>query len=251
MSGLLRDLSTSYSSTVQLLTINGETIAIITLFGDNRHQEVTEWHRRVMVEHFRLPVNYIKAPFPACSHGSVMNEVLRLSVDASDAPDYYLWLDNDAIFLRKDAMSLIYSLVCNKITLFGQAWESRHKRGPNGFYEHPYASQAMICFSRKMYNELNRPDMDHWISRSDTAEEMTYEAEQNGYILALAYPSHSVDPNTPLGNGCSQGFSNTYGPAPGWFYHCSQAPNPRHVEVFIDKCKQVLAGAFEPTPSHA
>ena len=230
---------------MNLLTISGETIAIITLYGDNRHQEVTAWHRKVMVDHFQLPVNYVKGNFPYQSHGWHMNQLLAQTVDLADAPTYYLFLDNDAIFLRKDAMNLIYSLVRNKITLFGQAWESRHKKGPNGFYEHPYCSQAMICFSRLMYNNLGRPDMDHWISRSDTAEEMTYEAEKKGYILALAYPSHSVDPNTPLGNGCRQGFGNTYGPTPGWFYHCSQAPNPRHVEVFVEKCKEVLAGKFD------
>ena len=230
---------------MQVLTINGETILIITLFGENRSPEILEWHRRVMVGYHQLPVNYVKGLFPQCSHGWHMNQLIAQTIDQPDAPDYYLFLDNDAIFLRKDATNLIYELVRNKITLFGEAWESRHKKGPNGFYEHPYASQATICFSRKMYNELGRPDMDHWVPRSDTAEEMTYLCEQKGYILALAYPSHSVVADTPLGNGCSQGLGNTYGPAPGWFYHCSQAPNPRHVELFMEKCKEVLSGKFE------
>lgn len=236
-------------SGLQKLSINGESIAIVTIFGDNRNPEVTQWHKVVMADHFGLPVNYVKCPFPARSHGYFMNSVLAQTIDKEGAPDYYLFIENDAIFLRKDAISLIYEIVRNKITIFGQAWESRHKVGPNGHYEHPYAGPATLCFSREMYNALGRPDMDHWIARSDTAEEMTYQAKFKGYIVSLIYPSHSIEANTPLDNGCSQGFSNTYGPLPGWFYHCSQAGNPKHVEVFVGKCKEVLDGNFEPKES--
>lgn len=225
----------------------GDRIAIITLYGDNRHPEVTEWHRRVMVDHFGLPVNYIKCPFPGVSHGACMNHVLNQTVDSSsDAPDIYLWLDNDCIALRRESIERAHDLVIDRITLWGHAWQSNHKTGPNGTISHAYASQACLAFSRDLYNGLGRPTMDHWISRSDTAEELTYTAKAAGCNISLLYPSHSVLRDTSLDNGMEYGMGNTYGPLgrPLW-HHTSQVPNLRHVEVFTETCKMVIADAFE------
>lgn len=231
---------------LQTLQLNGETVAIVTLFGENRHPEVTSWHQRVMTEHYQLPVNYLKCPFPAISHGACMNAVLRQTVDTPDAPTYYLWLDNDCIPLRREAIGLAYQQVLDKVSIWGHGWMSHHKIGPNGTKWHAYASQACLMYSRQVYNALGRPDMDHWSPRSDTSEELTYEAKLRGYNVSLLYPSFSVLADTPLDNGCAYGMGNTYGPLtrPLWC-HVSSAPNPRHVEVFIETCKLVMSDAFE------
>jgi len=162
---------------LQLLSLNGgETIAMITLYGENRHPEVTSWHRRVMVEHFGWPVNYIKCPFPGVSHGAMMNEVLRQTVDGPGAPKYYLWLDNDCVMLRREALGLAYQQVRDRMTVWGHAWQSNHLPGPNGMIPHPYASQACLMLARQMYLDLGRPDMDHHVPHCDTAENLTYTA---------------------------------------------------------------------------
>lgn len=231
---------------LRYLTINGETICIITLYGTNRHAEVTEWHRRVMVEHWGLPVNYVQCPFPGVSHGSCMNQVLAQTLGGLTPPDYYLWCDNDNVMLRREAIVLAYQQARDKVTVWGHLWCSNHKKGPNGTTHHPYASQACLLFSRDLYNRLGRPDMDHWVPRSDTAEELTYAAKAGGYNVSLLYPSFSVQADTPGDNGVFYGMGNTYGPLyrPLW-HHTSYTGNPRHVEVFTETCKMIVAGAFE------
>ncbi len=202
-----------------------ETLLIVTLHGGNRHPEVLYWHRRVMVDHFGLDVNYIQAPFPHVSHGACMNQIMAQTLDLPTPPDYYLFVDNDCVALRRDALNYAYQQVCDRLTMWGHLWCSNHKLGPNGTTHHPYASQACLMFSRQLYLAVGRPDMDHWVSRSDTAEELTYAAKAAGYGVSLLYPSGPLQ-------------------RPLW-HHTSQAPSPRHVEIFIETCKMVLAGAFE------
>lgn len=223
-----------------------ETMMIVTLYGDNRHPEVLDWHRRVMVDHFGLGVNYVRCPFPAVSHGACVNQVIAQTIDLPHAPDYYMLLDMDCIALRREALALAYQQVHDRVTVWGHLWMSNHKVGPNGTKWHPYASQACLMFPRSIFLALGRPDMDHWIPRSDTAEELTYLAKAAGYNLSLLYPSYSVLADTPGDNGIMYGMGNTYGPLtrPLW-HHTSAAPNPRHAEVFVETCKMVLANAFE------
>jgi hypothetical protein len=223
-----------------------ETVLIVTLHGANRTPEVLAWHRRVMVEHFGLVVNYLQCPFPAVSHGACLNQLITQTVDGPAAPDYYLILDMDCVMLRAEAFGLAYQQVKDKVTVWGHSWQSNHKQGPTGLIPHPYASQACLMFHRSIYLALGRPDMDHWVPRSDTAEELTYAAKAAGYNVSLLYPSYSVLKDTPLDNGMGYGMGNTYGPLtrPLW-HHTSAAGNPRHVEVCTETCKLVVAGAFE------
>lgn len=231
-------------SNLQMISINGETILPVTLYGANRSAEVTSWHKKVMVDYLGIPVNYIECPFPSVSHGYCMNEVIRQTIDHPTArPTYYWWLDNDCILLRKGVLEMMYSIVYNKGTIYSQAWQSNHKVGPNGSIPHAYASQACLLFPSSLYDELGRPDMDHWNPRSDTAEELTYSVKLKGFTIALTYPSRSEEADTDLDQGCRYGLGNTYGP--NLSYHCSQANNPRHEELFIAKCKEVLDGRFE------
>ena len=176
-----------------------------------------------------------------------MNEVHRLTLDAPNAPDLYLWLDNDCISLRREAIDLAYQQAKDRMTVWGHSWTSNHKIAPNGTVFHPYASQACLMYARELYNALGRPDMDHNNSRSDTAEEVTFAAKYQGYNVSLLYPSYSVNMDTPLeALGPRYGMGNTYGALnrPLW-HHTSSAPHPRHVEVFTETCKMVLNNAFE------
>jgi len=223
----------------QLYTYKGETFLIIVLHGENRNNEVLQWHYKVMVDHFKLTVNYVVAPFPSVSHGFCMNEIIKSTIDSENAPDYYLFIDNDAIFLKDGCLDFIYDMVKWKNGIWGCAWNSSHKIGPNGTNQHPYASQATLCFSKKFYNKLGRPTCD-WTERSDTSEELTYLTELNGFNLSLMYPSHCVTKTTDLSNGCKYGMGNTYGD--NMFYHVSRADLPESKDLFIEKCKSVIRG---------
>ena len=226
---------------LQIFTKNNETILPIVLFGENRDNEIVKYHKKVMVDFFNIPFNYIQCPFPAASHGYCMNEIINKTID-SIKPDYYWFCDNDSILLKEESIDIMYNFIKNKYTVAGQIWQSNHKKGPNGMISHPYISQAFILFSRILFDKLGRPDCDHWIERSDTAEEITYKAKEHGYIIAGVYPSHSYEANTDLDNGCKYGIGNTYGP--NLMYHASQQNVPRSKDLFINKCMEVLNGKF-------
>ncbi len=228
---------------LQKYYIDGESIAFITLYGENRSSEVTEWHQKVMTEHFSLPINYIKVPFEnGVSHGWAMNEVLKQTLDSLERPTYYGFIDNDAFFLKKNAVSIIHSIVSNKLTLFGHGWNSQHKTKPRGG-NHPYASQATIFFASELYDVCGRPNMDHHNPRSDTAEEFTFEIENRGYILSLIYPSSCTHGGSPLSQTANYGRGNIYGP--NLMFHQSRADLPDHVDGFVNVCKRVISGEFE------
>lgn len=228
-----------------LLLLNGETVAFITLHGGNRHPEVLAWHKRVMVDHWGIPVNYIEAPFPACSHGQAMNAILGqvMSLPVEERPTYLWWWDNDCIALKGEVFDHVYQTVMGKKTVWGQAWRNSHKVKPR-LGDHPYASQACLCFATELYDALGRPDCDHHNARSDTAEELTYACEAKGYSVCLQWPSHSDTHTTELGQVSSYGRGNVYGS--GLTYHESRADLDGHVERFTQVAQKVIAGGFEP-----
>lgn len=230
--------------TLQTLSLSdGETIAFITLYGVNRHHEVISWHRRVMVDHFDLPINYIECPFAqGASHGQMMNHVLNwiMAMPYEVRPTYLWWIDNDCLFLRRRVVEDVIDIVRNKQTVWGQAWRNSHKAKPRPG-DHPYASQACLCFATELYEALGKPDCDHHNARSDTAEEITYAAEAQGYTVALQWPTHSDTHTTELGQVSSYGRGNVYRDS----YHESRADLEGHVERFVVMAKRVIAGEFD------
>ena len=235
----------------QFLTINDERVLIITLHGRNtRPPKVLEYHKKVMVDYFHLPVNYVVCPFPHVSHGFCMNQIISSTIDdLSLKPDYYFFIDSDCIILQENVFNMFYDLVKNKVTVAGQAWQSNHKKGPNGGIPHAYASQAFLWFARDLYNKLGRPDCDHWSEAAgeefggDTAERITYAAKRRGYNVSLFYPSHVFEEGYDLDNGCKYGLGNAYGD--NLMYHVSRQDDPRSQDLFVNKCQDVLDGKFK------
>lgn len=222
---------------LNLIEINNEKILPIVIYGDNRSNQVTQWHENVMVHHFGLKMNYVKCPFPNVSHGQMMNHIINETI-GSLKPDYYWFCDHDAIILKKECIDIMYDFVKNKQTIAGQFWQSNHKTGPNGMVPHPYISQAFLWFPTDLYKKLGRPDMDHWIPSSDTAEELTYQVKLNGYGVAGFYPSSSVIQNCDLDNGCKFGMGNIYGDK--LMAHTSQQDNPESEKWFISMCSNTV-----------
>ncbi len=224
---------------------DGETLAFITLYGANRSPEVTAWHQRV-IAHFGWQGgwNYIEAPFHmGMSHGFAMNQLLQEHALGPNPPTYIAFCDNDNIPMRGAALDSMVQSVRNKVTVYGCAWQSSHKVGPNGTVQHAYASQACMCFPSALYRALGVPNCDHFNPRSDTAEEITYEAQARGYQLSLLYPSHSEEKTVALDNGCSYGHSVTYGP--NLWFHETRADLPGASDRFVAMAQRVIAGEFD------
>lgn len=226
----------------RFIEINGEKILPICIYGNNRPSKVLEYQQKVMVEYFGLGINYVLCPFPAYSHGFYMDQILKATVD-DIKPDYYWFIDVDALILKRKCIEIMYDFVKNKQTIAGQLSQSNHKYGPNGSLQNAYVSQAFLFFPTELYNKLGRPSMDHWDERADTAENLTYEAKLRGYIIAGIYPSSSVIKNSNLDNGCVFGMGNIYGE--NLCCHAMQQDNPDSEKWFIDICERVLDGEFE------
>jgi len=233
---------------MNLLKIENETICPIVLYGVNRSGKVTQYHKKVMVDYFSLPINYIECPFPQVSHGWCMNQIINRTIDTLPF-DYYWFLDNDAIILKKECIDLFYSLVKNKQGIASHIQNSNHKKikGQNHTI-HPYCSQAFLWFSKQIYNELDRPCMDHWSDGSDdsggdTAERLTIECKKRGKIVSILYPSHVIYPHSPIDAGLLFGRGNTFGN--NLLYHQMRSDMPESENEFIQKCEEVLDGKYQ------
>ncbi len=236
-----------FLSRMNLININNETILPIVLYGDNRGNKMVQYHKRVMVDFLQIPMNYVKCNFPGFSHGNMVNQIIKDTIDTIK-PDYFFFCDFDNIFLNKDVLNQMRDSVKYKNTIWGCATQSNHKKGPDGFISHPYCSQACLCFSTELYKNLGSPDMDHWSEQSeeyggDTCERLTYLCKQNGYSINLLYPSSSIVSNCSLDNGIRFGRGNYYGPK--LVYHQMQNNQPESENEFIKVCEDVLNGKYE------
>lgn len=227
---------------LKLIEKNGEKILAICLHGANRNPELLEWHKKVMVDKFGLAINYIEAPFPGVSHGQMMNYVISQTID-SIKPDYYWFIDNDCIILKKECIDIMYDLVKRKSGIAGHVQNSNHKKNKvSNSVIHPYVSQAFIWFPAELYKKLGSPCMDHWSEGTneyggDTAERLTLAAKKAGGIISLIYPSNVVLPNSPLDADLIFGMGNTFSDI---IFHSMQQNNPEASKLFVQKCKEVL-----------
>lgn len=235
----------------QKLTIierNGEKILPVVLYGENRNPEVLEWNKKVY-NYLGITMNYLRCPFPHVSHGKMIDEFIKSTLNLVD---YWIFMENDSIILKKDAIDLIYDKIKDKNTVFGGAHQSNHKRGPNGEMNHPYVGPSLHCISKALYFKLGCPKYDDVNVYSDTAEQITYECEKLGYNVCIVWPrsvtgltleecqENSIDPQyqfSDLGNGQKFGFGTTYGDI---YYHQMCAGVKGHNERFINKCQEII-----------
>ncbi|MFM9826070.1 hypothetical protein [Flavobacterium sp.] len=236
---------------LQLLNIDGKTILPIVLYGDNRagrENKVLQYNHKVMAEKFGLPMNYLKMPFPGVSHGQCMNWIINQTID-SIKPDFYWFNDIDCIILKKQTVDIFFNLVKDKMGIAGHCQQSNHKKNKiTNSTIHCFPSQAFLWFSSEWYNKIGRPNMDHYSDESDdfggdTAELLAYKTKESGGIVSVIYPSHVIDPFSPVDSGLFFGRGNTFGN--NLLYHQMRGDLEISEDEFINICKKVLAGEFE------
>ncbi len=203
-------------------------IGIYIPFGDNRPSDTLDAGFKVF-QKFDIPVRYAKFPFPSLSHGQSLDYILHNSDH-----QYYVFFENDSIPLKEDIIQIIFDKIKDNRTIFGQAQQSNHKM-VNGTYQHVYAGPGCLAFSRKLWEDLGKPSLDH-NERGDTAEELTWVAKEKGYNICFVYPSEVYDKNVDLDNGLKFGLGNVFG---NLFYHSMQQSNPKSTELFLEKCKSL------------
>ena len=208
-----------------------ERIVVAAFCGDNRPSEFAE-HQRKVFDHFRIPINQVFVDFSEFNHGTAVDAFLSR---ISRAYDYFILFDTDAVPLRGDFIDLAYEKIRDKRTLYGLAQQSNHIP-VNGSTNHVYVGPGALAISRELYVALSRPSF-AGTGRSDTAEELTWRAEELGYTVALVFPSRVQRRLWDLGNGHSFGIGTTYGDC---IFHAF-AQNDRHSKkLFLDICKSIL-----------
>lgn len=230
------------------IEIGGERILPIVPFGGNRFPEYLEWNRKIF-KHFDIPMNYVECPFPGISHGGALDIIVDRF---KDGVDYWLFMETDSIPLRRDFIGELYQKVSDHKTVLGGAWQSNHKNSHNNSDKnHPYAGPHLLFLSKELYNNLGKPSFDHLNPRSDTAEEITYKAEELGYSVNLLWPREVIglspeeckQLDVPLEHAKSKCGSFYSGPRTTYgdiYYHSSAQNSPRSLELFIEKCKKAM-----------
>lgn len=181
---------------------------------------------------YNLPHKFIKH-YQALDYGLVrlVNEYENI-----------LTLDVDCIPLSKDA--LIYTVEqIEKNVLIGCAQRSMHIENN----KHVYVGSPCFGMSTDLYQGLNTPSCAP-TARGDTAEELTYLAEELGYDVEkfmphkyeldpLAGPAWELDtPDKKYGIGTT--FVNTAGDE--MFYHLFESRTKAFDHLFIKKCAELL-----------
>src|SRR5262249_46597806 len=74
--------------------------------------------------------------------------------------------------------------------------------------------------------------------RADVAEELTYACELCGIPVSLLWPTHVTTPKWTLLPGIAFGLGTTFG---GAVYHSFEISKGHTGNMFLEKCRQVLA----------
>jgi hypothetical protein len=209
---------------------------VATFFQDNIPTEVISAQAEVVRR--CLPNGCDFAQLLVNDHATGLDDFIKDS-----KYDVYVIFDIDCIPL---ANWVVPWLLQNALagTVVGAAQRANHIDNN----EHIYAGPCALAFSREVFERVNGPSFIA-TDRGDVAEELTYACESHGIPICLLWPTHVVHPKWPLRGGFSFGNGTTFGAA---VYHAFELSRGQTVTMFIERCKQVLAGMdkeFECKPN--
>lgn len=213
-------------------------IEFVSLHWDNVDQDMLDAHKRVM-KHFDIPINYFNLNV---NHGHWMTEVHKQSQS-----DIVVTIEPDCIPLSKEKVFDVIRYAKRNNTFVGIAQVSNHIRPKS----HIYAAPGFYVMPTRLYKTLKHPSFSE-THRSDTAEEISYKAEENGIkyrALRPTYfegePSEGAWPLSCLGYyGIGTVFEDTV-------YHLYQSRMAQNIELFIKRCEEVINGTFNTEGFHS
>lgn len=203
-----------------------------SLHWDNVDIEMLSAHKRVM-QHFSIPMNYHN--LNGANHGLWMEWVLKESKS-----DVVIFFEPDCIPLNNEFLNYVRYTGKDK-TFVGIAQVSNHIPPKS----HIYAAPGFYCISKEAYNLLGQPSFTE-TRRSDTAEEISYMAEEKGLRYRALMPTYFYkEPEEglwPLSNlgyyGIGTVFDNT-------IFHLYQSRMAQNIELFVSVCDQVTEDLFD------
>jgi hypothetical protein len=208
-----------------------KSLEIFCLHWDNIDPRMMLAHKAVM-QHFEIPVTYHGINM---DHGTWMTKVMEVS-----EADIVAFIEPDCIPLNKTKFfECVHYAIVND-TFCGIAQASNHLEPKN----HIYAAPGFFVITKSAYAKLDRPSFMCTV-RGYTGEEVSWAAEAKGFNYRVILPTHYEKPSKegiwnlgPLGYyGIGTVFDDTV-------YHLYQGRYNDNVELFVKRCKEVIAGTF-------
>jgi hypothetical protein len=202
-----------------------------SLYWNNVDKDMLSAHQRVM-DHFSIPMNYDNRD--GHNHGMWMQWVINNS-----SSDVIVFMEPDCIPLNKHYLEYIMYANRNE-TFVGIAQVSNHIPPKS----HIYAAPAFYAISKKAYDKLGQPSFTE-TRRSDTAEEISYMAEEWDIKYRALMPTYFEKPSSegiwPLSNLGYYGIGTVFDNS---IYHLYQSRMAENIEMFVKRCDQVIDGTF-------
>ena len=234
---------------------------IVSFYMDNIDKNVIKLQSLVVKKFNAANINHylVKIDFP---HGIALDYFWAINgfknerfanVDIKQQLEHncILFLDIDCIPLSNKAIPMFFE-AAQQGKIIGNAQRSNHLQNN----QHVFAAPSALCLSAETYTKIGMPCATE-NSRSDVAEEYTWEAEKLGVGVDLLMPLRYDNPpqrydwegNQPpywaLADGMPvYGMGTTYGTeADGdLFYHNFQIRMDGQQERFSEKCVEILQG---------
>jgi hypothetical protein len=206
-------------------------IEFASLHWNNVDSEMLAAHKRVM-EYFNIPMNYHNRT--GVNHGMWMQWVINNSES-----DVIVVMEPDCIPLNKNFIDYIKYAYRHE-TFVGIAQVSNHIPPRS----HIYAAPGFYAISKKAYDKLDRPSFTE-TRRSDTAEEISYLAEERSMKYRALMPTYFEKPSSeglwPLSNLGYYGIGTVFDNS---IYHLYQSRMAENIDMFVKRCDEVINGTF-------
>lgn len=204
---------------------NTNTIKAFSYAHKNITQEVLDLQRQVFTK-LNLQIEQI---VDDKSHGDFLNHILKTCTC-----DYVIFFDVDCIPLTEDIYDIIITELQREKCIIGI--EQMCNCNP---HNHVYAGPGCLALERKLYFELNSPDLKENGNKSDVGEELTWACEEKGVKVKIFNAASSELPMWDLPDNRKFGIGTTYTyNNKEVLYH--QFSIRMQNKNFINKCKEFL-----------
>lgn len=188
--------------------------------------------QHAVFQHFQLP---LKQHLLKADHSRWMDAVLQQS-----QADVVLFVDNDCVPLSREAVMEAIGWAGRNNSFLGLAQATNHIN--NGI--HVFAAPAFLAIARSAWVRLGRPSC-RPTARGDVAEELSWQAEEQGLTYKAWYPSHFHHPSREglwrLGNYGSYGIGSVFAER---VFHLYQGRFADNVDLFVQVCSSIRNGNF-------
>ena len=212
-------------------------LSINTLYFPNSNQEFVNSHKSVM-NHFGVKVNYHEM---SMRHGHWMNQVMETT-----NADVVGFLDIDCIPLTSGAVNEIVKYVAKNKSIAGCAQATNHIAPMS----HIFVAPCCFFIWKPLWVAMGKPTFVE-TNRSDVCEEVCYTAESLGVRAKALYPTYfEREPEEGAWRLHNYGLYGVGTVFANKFYHLYQSRFQTNVDLFIQRCKEVIDGTFTTDGMH-